>query len=112
MAATVQSVEYHSEAFTRRRTFYVRTECQLSPKFNRRLGKMFIEHLEPLLKCQKYPIILIHGDYYTGQVRIPTTSKRGRSMLLKQSSDLAYQAGWSAWLGSLPSTRWISGLPG
>ena len=75
MVADVDSSEYHPEAFTRRKTFYVKTECQLNPNTNLRYGKMFVEHLEPLLKRQQYPIILIHGDYHTGQVRIPTTRK-------------------------------------
>lgn len=31
-------------------------------------GEMYVEKLQPLLKTQKHPIVLIHGDYHTGQV--------------------------------------------
>ncbi len=76
MAIIGGNTEYDPEPFVRRKTFYVKAECKLAEGSKPLTGKMFIESLEPLLKRQQYPIVLIHGDYHTGQVRSPATRKR------------------------------------
>lgn len=73
MAGSDETPEYDPEPFARRKTFYIKAECELAGTSNPLHGKMFVESLVPLMKQQQYPIVLIHGDYHTGQVRSPVT---------------------------------------
>ncbi|KAK3187184.1 hypothetical protein K4F52_004088 [Lecanicillium sp. MT-2017a] len=68
MAGSDETPEYDPEPFARRKTFYIKAECELAGTSNPLHGKMFVESLVPLMKQQQYPIVLIHGDYHTGQI--------------------------------------------
>lgn len=62
----------HNEVFCSRATFYVDFTWDFTPHEGDETtehGKMYVESLKPLEVTQKYPIILVHGDYYSGQVR-------------------------------------------
>jgi aminoglycoside phosphotransferase (APT) family kinase protein len=38
------------------------------------VGQMYVESLEPAERLYPYPIVLIHGDFHTGQVILKTSS--------------------------------------
>lgn len=62
-----------TESFSRRTTFYVNHEWEAGAKSGQGTyirGQMYVESLEPLKRTQKWPIILIHGDYHSSQVVI------------------------------------------
>ncbi|KAJ4165155.1 hypothetical protein LMH87_006801 [Akanthomyces muscarius] len=60
-----------TESFSRRTTFYVNHEWEAGAKSGQGTyirGQMYVESLEPLKRTQKWPIILIHGDYHSSQI--------------------------------------------
>lgn len=60
------------EAFAKRSVFYVNVEWEAGAKpadFKHVQGQMYVECLEPLAETEAHPIILIHGDYHSSQVR-------------------------------------------
>ncbi|KEY68359.1 hypothetical protein S7711_01137 [Stachybotrys chartarum IBT 7711] len=59
------------EAFSKRRTFYVNANWDMTAATgagSNIVGQMYVESLEPLVKLQPHPIVLIHDDFQTGQV--------------------------------------------
>jgi hypothetical protein len=65
------AVPANEEAFVKRTSFFVNAEWELDTSMDTAkniMGQMYVESLEPLVKTQPYPIVLIHGDYHTGQV--------------------------------------------
>lgn len=60
-----------TESFSRRTTFHVNHEWEAGAKPGQGTyirGQMYVESLEPLERTQKWPIILIHGDFHSSQV--------------------------------------------
>ncbi|KJZ78135.1 hypothetical protein HIM_02173 [Hirsutella minnesotensis 3608] len=58
-------------AFCTRSTFFVNADCTSSADIDqgqKRVARMFVECLEPLITVHPMPIILIHGDWHTGQI--------------------------------------------
>lgn len=53
-----------------RTTFFVNVEWTVDgpDKEGSVVGQAYVECLEPLRRVHPYPIVLIHGDYHTGQV--------------------------------------------
>lgn len=59
------------EAFCSRTTFFVNADWRMGSTLANAttiVGQMYVERLDPVKKLQPYPIILIHGDFHTGQV--------------------------------------------
>lgn len=70
--AASQDVLSHPHA---RSTFYVNAEWEVGTGMAKHMiGQMYVERLQPLYTTQVYPIILIHGDFHTGQVSTITSS--------------------------------------
>lgn len=68
---THHKFEAISSPYHKRKTFYVNVDWQLGatlPTAKYITGQMYVESLEPLVTVSPYPIILLHGDYHTGQV--------------------------------------------
>jgi hypothetical protein len=62
----------HKEAICTRKTFYVNLNGKKTPKKYAAQGRnisMYVESHEPVSKTQAVPIIMIHGEHHTGQVR-------------------------------------------
>ncbi|KAH6991076.1 Alpha/beta hydrolase family-domain-containing protein [Ilyonectria sp. MPI-CAGE-AT-0026] len=62
------------EAFCSRTTFFVNADWRMGSTLANAttiVGQMYVERLDPVKKLQPYPIILIHGDFHTGQMAKP-----------------------------------------
>lgn len=62
----------NEEAASYRTTFFVNVDWSMGSTLataKNIVGQMYVEGLEPLERHHPYPIILIHGDFHTGQVR-------------------------------------------
>jgi hypothetical protein len=58
------------------KTFYI-----LPPAFGSHFtGHMYVECYTPAKVTQKYPLVLIHGDFHTGQVSINITHPSPRTL--------------------------------
>lgn len=58
------------EAFYRRTCAYIGYTYQDTTKGIRMLGQTYVEKLEPLRKHCDIPLVLVHGDFHTSQVRV------------------------------------------
>ena len=55
-----------------RTTFFVNADWRMGSTLANAtniVGQMYVERLDPIEKLHPYPIVLIHGDFHTGQVR-------------------------------------------
>ncbi|KAM0201261.1 hypothetical protein ACHAPA_002435 [Fusarium lateritium] len=62
------------ETMCRRSTFYVNVDWRMGATLatvTNIVGQMYVECLEPARRLYPYPIILIHGDFHTGQTTKP-----------------------------------------
>ncbi|GKU15214.1 unnamed protein product [Fusarium langsethiae] len=60
-----------SEPLCRRTTFFVNVDWRMGATLataTNIVGQMYVECLEPAERLHPYPVILIHGDFHTGQV--------------------------------------------
>lgn len=73
-------------------------------------GQMYVECFEPLLVVEKLPIILIHGDFHTGQVRCSRFFFRKRECWLTAVADLGHQARRRSRLGLVLLLPWPARL--
>jgi hypothetical protein len=61
----------NEEAASYRTTFFVNVDWSMGSTLataKNIVGQMYVECLQPLKRHHPYPIILIHGDFHTGQV--------------------------------------------
>jgi hypothetical protein len=68
------------ETMCRRSTFFVNVDWRMGATLataTNIVGQMYVECLEPARRLYPYPIVLIHGDFHTGQVSMkpPVTLK-------------------------------------
>jgi hypothetical protein len=66
----------NEEAACYRTTFFVNVDWSMGSTLataKNIVGQMYVEGLEPLVRLCPYPIILIHGDFHTGQVSSVTS---------------------------------------
>lgn len=68
------------ETMSRRSTFFVNVDWRMGATLatvTNIVGQMYVECLEPARRLYPYPIVLIHGDFHTGQVSLepPVTLK-------------------------------------
>ncbi|KAF5587971.1 hypothetical protein FPCIR_7352 [Fusarium pseudocircinatum] len=64
----------NEEAASYRTTFFVNVDWSMGSTLataKNIVGQMYVECLEPLKRHHPYPIILIHGDFHTGQTTKP-----------------------------------------
>ncbi|WKT46443.1 Alpha/Beta hydrolase fold [Fusarium oxysporum f. sp. vasinfectum] len=64
----------NEEAASYRTTFFVNVDWSMGSTLataKNIVGQMYVEGLEPLVRHHPYPIILIHGDFHTGQTTKP-----------------------------------------
>ncbi|KAF9769200.1 hypothetical protein IL306_013403 [Fusarium sp. DS 682] len=62
------------EAVCKRTTFFVNVDWSMGSTLataKNIVGQMYVEALEPLERLFPYPIVLIHGDFHTGQTTKP-----------------------------------------
>ncbi|KAF5658494.1 hypothetical protein FHETE_9851 [Fusarium heterosporum] len=62
------------EAMCRRSTFYVNVDWRMGATLatvTNIIGQMYVECIEPANRLYPYPIVLIHGDFHTGQTTKP-----------------------------------------
>ncbi|KAF4989236.1 hypothetical protein FGRMN_9249 [Fusarium graminum] len=62
------------EAMCRRSTFYVNVDWRMGATLatvTNIVGQMYVECMEPANRLYPYPIVLIHGDFHTGQTTKP-----------------------------------------
>jgi len=60
------------EPLCRRTTFFVNVDWRMGATLataTNIVGQMYVECLEPVERIYPYPIVLIHGDFHTGQVK-------------------------------------------
>lgn len=92
----------NEETFCRRKTFYVNADWQLGSELETAksiVGQMYVECLEPLNQSQRHPIILIHGDFHTGQVSTLRSLDYIPSSTNSYSTGLAYKTRRQSRLG-------------
>ncbi|KAF4975088.1 hypothetical protein FZEAL_8089 [Fusarium zealandicum] len=79
--------QHQKEAMCTRTTFYVNADWILGSDLasaKNIVGQMYVECLDPPERCHPYPIVLIHGDFHTGQVTKPDGQPGWASFFLKQ----------------------------
>ncbi|KAI5467581.1 hypothetical protein BGZ63DRAFT_399148 [Mariannaea sp. PMI_226] len=62
------------EALCSRTSFFVNVDWRLGATLwtaTTIVGQMYTERLDPIRKSHRYPIVLIHGDFHTGQLTKP-----------------------------------------
>ncbi|KAH7155734.1 hypothetical protein B0J13DRAFT_604675 [Dactylonectria estremocensis] len=62
------------EALCSRTTFFVNSDWRMGSTLANAttiVGQMYVECLDPVKKLHPYPIVLIHGDFHTGQMAKP-----------------------------------------
>ncbi|UZP46078.1 hypothetical protein NXS19_013890 [Fusarium pseudograminearum] len=60
-----------AEPLCRRTTFFVNVDWRMGATLataTNIVGQMYVECMEPIERLHPYPVILIHGDFHTGQV--------------------------------------------
>lgn len=58
------------ESLCSRTSFFVNVDWRLGATLSTAttiVGQMYTERLDPVIKLHRYPIVLIHGDFHTGQ---------------------------------------------
>ncbi|KAF4340896.1 hypothetical protein FBEOM_5237 [Fusarium beomiforme] len=71
---TQNSGSQEEEAVCKRTTFFVNVDWSMGSTLataKNIVGQMYVEALEPLERLYPYPIVLIHGDFHTGQTTKP-----------------------------------------
>ncbi|KAJ4131756.1 hypothetical protein NW768_005953 [Fusarium equiseti] len=74
------------EPLCRRTTFFVNVDWRMGATLataTNIVGQMYVECLEPVDRLYPYPIVLIHGDFHTGQ-----TGQRGDPIFAKYCASL------------------------
>ncbi|KAM0241790.1 hypothetical protein ACHAPO_001484 [Fusarium lateritium] len=76
-----------TEPLCRRTTFFVNVDWRMGATLataTNIVGQMYVECLEPAERLHPYPIILIHGDFHTGQTTKPDGQPGWASFFLKK----------------------------
>ncbi|RGP66884.1 hypothetical protein FSPOR_6266 [Fusarium sporotrichioides] len=76
-----------SEPLCRRTTFFVNVDWRMGATLataTNIVGQMYVECLEPAERLHPYPVILIHGDFHTGQTTKPDGQPGWASFFLKK----------------------------
>ncbi|KAM5384506.1 hypothetical protein ACJZ2D_001542 [Fusarium nematophilum] len=85
------------EAMCRRTTFFVNADWRMGSTLasaTNIVGQMYVECLDPLQRVHPYPIVLIHGDFHTGQTAKPDGQPGWASFFLRE--------GYQVYLVDLP----------
>ncbi|OAQ99963.1 hypothetical protein LLEC1_07666 [Akanthomyces lecanii] len=110
--------EKKTESFSKRTTFYVNYEWEAGAKPGQGTyirGQMYVESLEPPERTQRWPIVLIHGDYHSSQVVISNVHPLDASGLTKQQIWLTKpngDPGWASYFLSQGFQVYLVDLPG
>ncbi|KAH7156531.1 Alpha/beta hydrolase family-domain-containing protein [Dactylonectria macrodidyma] len=75
------------EALCSRTTFFVNADWRMGSTLTNAttiVGQMYVECLDPIKKLHPYPIVLIHGDFHTGQMTKPDGNPGWASYFLRQ----------------------------
>ncbi|RGP79584.1 hypothetical protein FLONG3_2332 [Fusarium longipes] len=75
------------EPLCRRTTFFVNVDWRMGATLataTNIVGQMYVECLEPAERLHPYPVVLIHGDFHTGQATKPDGQPGWASFFLKK----------------------------
>ncbi|KAJ4013060.1 hypothetical protein NW766_006880 [Fusarium irregulare] len=75
------------EPLCRRTTFFVNVDWRMGATLataTNIVGQMYVECLEPVNRLYPYPIVLIHGDFHTGQTTKPDGEPGWASFFLRK----------------------------
>ncbi|KAK7431199.1 hypothetical protein QQZ08_002239 [Neonectria magnoliae] len=70
-----------------RTTFFVNADWRMGSTLANAtniVGQMYVEQLDPIEKLHPYPIVLIHGDFHTGQMAKPDGNPGWASYFIRQ----------------------------
>ncbi|CEF83921.1 unnamed protein product [Fusarium graminearum] len=76
-----------AEPLCRRTTFFVNVDWRMGATLataTNIVGQMYVECMEPVEVLHPYPVILIHGDFHTGQTTKPDGQSGWASFFLKK----------------------------
>ncbi|KPM45947.1 hypothetical protein AK830_g637 [Neonectria ditissima] len=78
---------YSQEAPCIRTTFFVNADWRMGSTLANAtniVGQMYVERLDPIEKLHPYPIVLIHGDFHTGQMAKPDGNSGWASYFIRR----------------------------